>query len=83
MIDLGLVLIFVALFSTVAKRSFLNFVWSIRFFFTGLAIILTEQSQGKYELVAITIYVLSILAIIYTLRHIYKGRDQDEDIDSI
>lgn len=83
MIDLGLFLLLIALFASIAKRSFLSFIWTARFFFTGIAVVLLEQSQTKFELVAVTIYSLSVLTIIYTSRHLYKGRDQGEDLDSI
>ena len=81
--DLGIALILVTVFSMMIKRSLFNFIWSIRFFFTGLALILVEQSKDQQGVVAIVIYVFSITLIFILIRHLYNGREHQEDIDRV
>lgn len=83
MINLGVTLVFIAILSLLLKRSFLNFIWSSRFFFTGLGMILLEGSKKQHEVVAVIIYLTSIILVFNLLNYIREGRENIEDIDSL
>lgn len=83
MIDLGIALIFISIFSILIKRSFLNFIWSLRFFFTGFGLVLVEASKQQYEIVAVSLYIISILLVFNLLSYLNKGRELIEDIDTL